>query len=164
MNKVIQKKFIEIERTPRSIKQWYEYATNLDRYWKKEQKRRREVKKQKRDRTFSTKNKHTSKYQQGTITTDTIVSSQSRRQETQQQVLVKPILMEEIEKTNTVIIYPQQQWAEFVLRYNSYVIEIYYRSVIVMSNSNIQQKTIGIEKQQGKKKGQNMKTIRIIVI
>lgn len=72
--------------------------------------------------------------------------------------------MEEIEKTNTVIIYPQQQWAEFVLRYNSYVIEIYYRSVIVMSNSNIQQKTIGIEKQQGKKKGQNMKTIRIIVI
>ena len=72
--------------------------------------------------------------------------------------------MEEIEKTNTVIIYPQQQWAEFVLRYNSYVIEVYHRSVIVMSNSNIQQKTIGIGKQQGKKKGQNMKTIRIIVI
>ena len=45
--------------------------------------------------------------------------------------------MEEIEKTNIVIIYPQQQWAEFVLRYNSYVIEVYYRSVIVMSNSNI---------------------------
>ena len=32
MNKVIQKKFIETERPPRSIKQWYEYVTNLDRH------------------------------------------------------------------------------------------------------------------------------------
>ena len=32
MNRVIQKKYIETERYPRNIKEWYEYATNLDRH------------------------------------------------------------------------------------------------------------------------------------
>ena len=30
INKVIRKKLMETERSPTSIKQWYEYATNLD--------------------------------------------------------------------------------------------------------------------------------------
>jgi len=32
MNRVTQKKFIETEKYPRNIKEWYEYATNLDRH------------------------------------------------------------------------------------------------------------------------------------
>ena len=42
-------------------------------------------------------------------------------------MLVKLILMKEIERTNIVIIYTQQQWTEFVLRYNSYIIKIDHR-------------------------------------
>jgi len=34
MNRIIKRKLIEIERPPKSIKQWYERAVNLDRYWK----------------------------------------------------------------------------------------------------------------------------------
>ena len=32
MNEVIRRKLVEVERPPTSIKQWYECATNLDRY------------------------------------------------------------------------------------------------------------------------------------
>ena len=35
MNRVIQKKCIETEIYPMNIKEWYEYATNLDRHWRK---------------------------------------------------------------------------------------------------------------------------------
>jgi len=31
-NRMIRRKLIETERPPTSIKQWYEHATNLDRY------------------------------------------------------------------------------------------------------------------------------------
>ena len=32
MNETIRKKLMEAERPPLSIEQWYEHATNLDRY------------------------------------------------------------------------------------------------------------------------------------
>jgi len=32
MNGVIRRKLIDAERPPRSIKQWYEHTTSLDRY------------------------------------------------------------------------------------------------------------------------------------
>ena len=47
INRVIRKKLIEIEKPPKSIEQWYEHATNLDRYQresKKEEERLREKK------------------------------------------------------------------------------------------------------------------------
>jgi len=34
MNGMIRRKLMEAERLPTSIKQWYECATNLDRYWR----------------------------------------------------------------------------------------------------------------------------------
>ena len=34
MNGTIMRKLIEAERPPRSIEQWYERATNLDRNWR----------------------------------------------------------------------------------------------------------------------------------
>ena len=34
MNGTIRRKLIESERLPLSIEQWYEYTTNLDRYWR----------------------------------------------------------------------------------------------------------------------------------
>ena len=51
MNKVIRRKLMELERSPTNIKQQYKCATNLDRYWKKsrrekKQLRRRESKNQ----------------------------------------------------------------------------------------------------------------------
>jgi len=41
INGVIRRKLIEAERSPTNIKQWYEYATNLDRHWKERMKRQR---------------------------------------------------------------------------------------------------------------------------
>jgi len=35
MNKAIKRKLMKAERLPISIEQWYKWATNLDRYWKK---------------------------------------------------------------------------------------------------------------------------------
>jgi len=34
MNRTIRRKFIEAERSPRNIEQWYERVTNSDRHWK----------------------------------------------------------------------------------------------------------------------------------
>jgi len=34
MNGIIRRKLMEAERPSTSIEQWYEHATNLDRYWK----------------------------------------------------------------------------------------------------------------------------------
>jgi len=34
MNRIIRRKLMEAKRPPTSIEQWYEHATNLDRYWK----------------------------------------------------------------------------------------------------------------------------------
>jgi len=34
MSRVIRRKLIEAERPPTNIKQWYKYATNLDRHWR----------------------------------------------------------------------------------------------------------------------------------
>jgi len=38
MNRMIRRKLMEAERPPTSIEQWYEYATNLDRYWRESRK------------------------------------------------------------------------------------------------------------------------------
>jgi len=35
INRMIRRKLMEAERPPSSIEQWYEHATNLDRYWRK---------------------------------------------------------------------------------------------------------------------------------
>jgi len=32
INEMIRRKLIKAERSPKSIKKWYEYTTNLDRY------------------------------------------------------------------------------------------------------------------------------------
>ncbi len=41
MNGIIRRKLMEIERPSRSTEQWYERATNLDQYWKKADKIKR---------------------------------------------------------------------------------------------------------------------------
>ena len=35
INRMIRRKLMEAERPPTSIEQWYEWATNLNRYWRK---------------------------------------------------------------------------------------------------------------------------------
>ena len=39
MNSVIKRKLMETERSLTSIEQWYKYVTNLNRYWRKSQKK-----------------------------------------------------------------------------------------------------------------------------
>jgi len=48
MSGVIWRKLMEAERTPTSIKQWYKYATDLDRHWR-ESKREKERLRERRD-------------------------------------------------------------------------------------------------------------------
>jgi len=35
MSGAIRRKFMEAKKSPTTIEQWYECATNLDRYWRK---------------------------------------------------------------------------------------------------------------------------------
>jgi len=41
MNRVVRTKLMEAKRPLRNIKQWYEKAMNLDRYWKKSRQKKR---------------------------------------------------------------------------------------------------------------------------
>ena len=41
INGAIRRKLIEVERLPTSIEQWYECATNLNRYWKESREEKR---------------------------------------------------------------------------------------------------------------------------
>ena len=106
MNKVIKKKLIEAKRFLRSIEQWYERATNLNRYYRES--------KRKKERLRERRKTETSVPRQNIVTNITETQRQQlsqsqiwpRRQKIQQQVPVGPTLIEEIEKTNTVIVKP----------------------------------------------------------
>ena len=43
MNRVIRKKLMEVECSLRSIEQWYERATNLDRYWRENRRKEKRL-------------------------------------------------------------------------------------------------------------------------
>jgi len=43
MNRMIRRKLMEAERPPTSIEQWYEYATNLDRYWRESRRKEKRL-------------------------------------------------------------------------------------------------------------------------
>jgi len=38
MSGAIRRKLMKAKRSPTSIEQWYEYTTNLDRYWRESRK------------------------------------------------------------------------------------------------------------------------------
>ena len=59
-------KMMESECSPISIEQQYQWATNLDKYWK-EQARRRKAEEQKENQVFGTENKYINKYQRDKI-------------------------------------------------------------------------------------------------
>ena len=44
MNGMIRRKLIEAERPPTSIEQWYEYTTNLDKYWRENRREEKRLK------------------------------------------------------------------------------------------------------------------------
>ena len=106
MNKVIKKKLIEAKRFLRSIEQQYERATNLDRYQRESRR--------KKERLRERRKTETSVPRQNIVTNITGIQRQQlsqsqiwpRRQKIQQQVPVGPTLIEEIEKTNAVIVKP----------------------------------------------------------
>ena len=106
MNKVIKKKLIEAKIFLRSIEQWYKRVTNLGRY----QKESRIKKKRLRERGKT----ETSIPRQNIVTNITGTQRQQlpqsqiwpRKQRIQQQVPVGPTIIEEIEKTNAVIVKP----------------------------------------------------------
>ena len=47
INGVIRRKLIEAKRPPINIEQWYEHATNLDRYWRESRREEKRLKGQK---------------------------------------------------------------------------------------------------------------------
>ena len=46
MNGVIRRKLMEAERPLASIEKWYEYTTNLDRYWRESKRKEERLKRQ----------------------------------------------------------------------------------------------------------------------
>jgi len=51
MNRMTRKKLIEVERSPKSIEQWYKHATNLDRYLRKSRRKKERLRNKKEGRT-----------------------------------------------------------------------------------------------------------------
>jgi len=43
INGVIRRKSIKVGRPPTSIEQWYEHATNSDRYWRESRKENKKI-------------------------------------------------------------------------------------------------------------------------
>lgn len=106
MNKVIKKKLIEAKIFLRSIEQWYKRVINLGRYQKES--------KRKKERLRERGKTETSIPRQNIVTNITGTQRQQlpqsqiwpRKQRIQQQVPVGPTIIEEIEKTNAVIVKP----------------------------------------------------------
>ena len=48
INGVIKRKLIKEERSPTNIEQWYQYATNIYRYWRKSQREEKKLKSKKK--------------------------------------------------------------------------------------------------------------------
>ena len=46
VNRAIKRKLMEAERTPTSIEQWYECATNLDKHWRESKREKERMKEQ----------------------------------------------------------------------------------------------------------------------
>ena len=46
MSGAIRRKLIEVERPPTNIKQWYKYATNLDRHCRESRRKEERLRKQ----------------------------------------------------------------------------------------------------------------------
>lgn len=47
INKVIRRKLIKVERSPRSIDQQYKYTTNLDKHWRESQREKERLREKK---------------------------------------------------------------------------------------------------------------------
>ena len=111
MNDVIRRKLMKIERPSRSIKQQYERAMNLDRHWSKSKREEERLKRRKetgapRTNTLAT----ASRAQEQQLLQPQV---QPKRQEFQQQAPTGPVSMEGVERTNIVIVSPNQ-WTGFM--------------------------------------------------
>ena len=77
INGTIKKKLIEVEKPPMNIKQWYECATNLDDYWKENQREKERLREKKewelRVKTTDGDNEHSERSQAMNISSSSIV-------------------------------------------------------------------------------------------
>ena len=65
MSRMIRRKLIKTERPPTSIKQWYEYATNLDRYQRESKREEKKLREKKENKNTEQREKKTGRNQEG---------------------------------------------------------------------------------------------------
>ena len=96
---------METERPPTNIKQWYKCATNLDRHWRESKREEERIRGRKKAGPQVPRQNQEIQWQ-------TWPKSQiwlKRQEISQQQVQVGTIPIEEVERLNVVMIYPQQR-------------------------------------------------------
>ena len=104
INTIKCQRLLELEQSPSSIKQWYDRTITLDRNWRES---RREEERLKRQQALRQNNREA---QQQQLPWPQVWP---RRQEVlQQQVQVGPVLIEGVERTNTLMMHSNQR-AEF---------------------------------------------------
>ena len=119
INRVIRRKLMEVENPPASIEQWYKRTTVLDKNWRES---RRE---EKRLRGKKEIGGGAPKQEQRQIMPQPLVWQ--RRQMPSQQATTGPTPMEEVERTNTVVIRGQGQGQDVGVppRQDPYAMELY---------------------------------------
>ena len=99
INGVIQRKLIKSERSPRSIKQKYKRATNLDKYQRKSRQEKERLKERKKIETQASRTNILANIKK--VQRQWLLYPQvwPRRQKMQQQVPTESVPMKEVEKT-----------------------------------------------------------------
>ena len=120
MSGAIRRKLMEVERSPTSINQWYKCATNFNRHWRESRREEKKLREQQENGAQAPRLNNTRAPQQQISQPQFWL----RRQEApQQQVPTEPVLIERVEKSNTVMVYPNQQ-VRFVPWQDSYTMEM----------------------------------------
>jgi len=111
MNGGIQRKLMEVENPPTSIKQWYRRATALDRNWRESRREEERLKK-----------KEGGKQESRQILPRPLVWQ--RRQPLPQQVTTGPAPIERVERTNAVVVREQGQGMGIPPRRDPFAMEV----------------------------------------
>ena len=116
MNGTIQRKLMEAENQPSSIKQWYRRATALDRNWRESQREEERLRGRKEPRGEAPRQEQRQILPRPSVW--------QRRQRPPQPVPIRPALMEGVERTNAVMVRGPGQGAGTPSRRDPYAMEV----------------------------------------
>ena len=116
INEGIRRKLMEAKNPPTSIEQWYKRAMALDRNWRESKREEERLRGKKEAMGGAPKQEQKQNMPRLLVW--------QRRQQLPQQVTTGPVLMEGIEKTNTVVVRGSEQGAGVPPRWDPFAMEV----------------------------------------